>query len=442
MPSYARADHVVLGFLAETTEGTFKTGAYDPEFYTTWSPDSSSTITKDPTITGAGEPIDARTTLRGFTASLEFVLRHTNCRKMLAMALRDTLASAVTIVGSSDIDVVASGTHQDGTTGSQLSTATSGFNALKTYASAAAGGANGLMMAVTGSAQAANNKERRIKAVWNNGSVDLIDIEPGWTAGSGAWGGAVSGTTGESLTIKVGRAIRNRRFSFSVAPSHSAVWQFSDLNSGNSYQSATGLVGGDLTLNITGHEYQKATLAMVGYAMGEIVASNPSGSPFNALAANKRGMLSAQDLKVFAITPILAAGGGPIVLSAVDLTSATYNLKAAADPISNVAGTDTTSGITRGMHDPSGTLEIYHDHTVSILLSALGSSSGAKVAEIAWKTQDPDGNIMWCSGLRNEFSPLAAKPANPASNGTLTFEGYRSGGAGDPRSFIIQEFDA
>lgn len=441
MPVYASSDHVRFGLLAETTEGTFETSAaFKRQLITGATPEYNSTIAGDSTISGAGEPIDKRTQEREFGLQTPAKLRFKDCRLIVGAFLRDTPPAEVSIVGSSDINVV-SGTHLDGSSGWQITAPASALDSLINYGGVTVsthprGGAECLWMKVSGSAQGANNKGRRIKAVHDDGTAK-IDIWAAYTAGAASTPfEPMVATTNESITIKVGTAMRNRGTGGS---SYSALWQYTDLSSAN-WQSGWGLVGNDLGTSWSGTDGAEMTASWMGYAAGEIVSADPSGQGFtDADLAWSPMMMAGDDLQILAIMTATT----PIVLSSFNLTGFQSNVAGNCQRV-KVSGTSETTGIVRGSHNPSGSIEWNMAADArTLLLSQLGSRSNAEKAGIDAVFRDPDGAEIVIGHLWNEFSPAGGVPGSQNSvvaGSSLTFEGLQR--TPTSRSYVHQEFSA
>lgn len=446
MPTYASSDLVAFGLLAETTEGTFMTSAAFAQMLTNGiSPEFSSNMVEDQTVSGAGEPVDKRTNLRGLNMQTPAQLRYKDLQLMVAAALRDTFPAEVSVVGSSNINVLTAGTHRDGSTGPQLSAPTGTFDSLITYGGVTAttnpdGGAEALMALLSGSANADNNRPRRIKAVWDNTTNAFIDFYPGYVGGSaGAFGAPFTGTTLESITVKVGQAGRNRIVGAGVK-SFSALWNFTDMVNNGGWQSGFGLVANDLGLSWTGKDGAAIDIPWIGYGSGELVSADPSTQGFDDSAlVDSPMMLAADDLQWVSIV----TAAEPITLSQFNMTGLNFTLSGNSAAIDNVSGTSLVTGVRRGAHNPAGSLDWYlaDDERVE-KISQLGSQANAKKGGIDIGFKDPDGNWIIVGLLHNEFAPTGGVPGQGGNTvaGTLEFSGSRR--TKRSRSFVWQEFAA
>lgn len=444
MPQYASSDLVAVGALAEATEGTFETSAAYAQLLTNGiTPEFGSNILDDPTVSGAGEPVDKRTNLRSLSLQTPAQLRYKDLQLLVSAALRDTFPAEVTVVGSSNIDVLTAGTHRDGSTGPQLRAPTGVFDSLITYGGVTAvthpdGGAEALMMKLSGASFGDNNGRRRIKAVWDNATNAFIDIYPGYVGGSaGGFGAPMQATgSGESITIKVGQAGRNR-FTGAGVKSYSWLWQFADVGE---WQNGFGLVANDLALSWSGKEGAAIEIPWVGYGSGEQVSVDPSGQGFDDSALLFSPMLTAaDDLKAVSIVTATE----PIILSQFNITGFNATLAGNVAAIDNVSGTSEVTGVRRGAHNPSGSLDWYlAGDPRARKLTQLGSRASNQKAGIDLVFQDPDGNDIIVGYLWNEFTPTGGVPGQGGNtvSGTLEFSGHRR--SKRSRSFTWQEFAA
>lgn len=445
MPRYSSSDLVAFGLLAETVEGVFRTDAAFAQMLTNGiSPEFTQNMLEDPTVSGAGEPIDKRTNLRGLNLQTPAQMRYRDLQLMVAAALREDFPAEVSIVGSSNIDVLTAGTHRDGSTGPQLRAPTTVFNNLINYNGASAathpdGGAEALMMNVTGSVPADNNGRRRIKSVWDNTTNAFIDIYPGYVGGAaGGFGAPLTGTTLESITIAVGQSSRNR-ITGSGVKSFSALWNFSDMSLAG-WQNGFGLVANDLNVSWSGKEGAAIDIPWIGYGSGELVAADPSGQGFDDSALLCSPMMTAaDDLKYVAIVTATT----PTVLTQFNLTGFNATLAGNSVAIDDVSGISEVTGVRRGSHNPSGTLDWYLANDArSLVMSQLGSRQSSEKAGIDVILEDPQGNEIILGYLWNEFGPSGPIPGagNNTVAGSLEFSGSRR--TKTSRSFTWQEFAA
>ena len=210
------SDNVDAGLLVEAVCGTLETGAAYEIFQTTGAElDYPSEEAIDNTVGDHGGPISKRTISRAGDASLPAHLRFGGNDELLSSALREAWPAEVTIVGSADNDLVLAGTHNDGATGLQIigTAGATQFDTFITYNSATANGIGGLVLHSSGWTAGANNQLMVVKEVWKdgaNGYIDLYDFNTAGGAGPGI-GAQKIAATGDTPTLRVGSAIRNRQ---------------------------------------------------------------------------------------------------------------------------------------------------------------------------------------------------------------------------------------
>lgn len=448
MPKIFNSDLVNFGLLAETTEGTFETSAPFPKMLTTGiSPDKTGNILTDPTISGAGETVGADTNYRGGTLRTPAVLRHSDCLPLVLPFVRDVAVAAVTIVGSSNINVLTGGTHLDGSTGPQITAPTGTFNNLITYGGVTAsthpnGGAERLLMYLSGSAQGANNNwPRRIKAVHDDTSTAMIDILPGYVGGgAGTYGEPMVGTTLESITIKVGSTVRNRVIGAGVK-AYSGLWHYSDTSTNAGYESMFGLVGNDLTMAWSGKEGATIDGQWLAHGGGEVVAADPSGQGFVDNNTYSQMMNAGAHLTTCAVV----TASEPIVLSSFAMTGFSATLAGNCTAATDESGTTLTDGIDRGGHSLTGSINYKLKDDVRIeKLSQLGSASNNEKAGIDVIYTDAAGNRVVWGFLNNEFGQTGGQPgalgSGAVAGAPLQFTGSQA--TRYSRLFAWQEFAA
>lgn len=443
MTDFASSDHVQFGMISEAVKGIFEVSAAFPIVLTTGIlPDFVTNIIQDPTISGEGEAIDARTNMRALDLQTPAVHRFGDNKFLISAALRDVFVAPVTVVGSSDINFLTGGTHLDGSTGPQITAPTTAFDTLINYGGVTSttnpsGGAESLMMLTSGSASSENNGLRRIKAVHDTGSLAAIDIWPGYVGGAaGTFGEPIAGTTLESITIKVGTAARNRFIGAGVK-SWSALWYFSDIGK---WQNGWGLRANDLTLAWSGIDGATIDIPWIGQASGGLVNSDPSSQGFDATVNLYSPMLNAaDDLLVLAVV----TASEPIVLSALSLTGFSGTLAGNSEGIGDVSGSSERVGVRQGGVRPTGTLD-WHltDDVRAEKLTNLGAKGTSEKAGIDVVFLDPDGNYCIWGMLWNEFSQSGPVPGGENSNvdGSIAFSGHRR--TNQARSWAYQEIAA
>lgn len=447
MPKYGSTDSVKVGCKVEATEGTLVTGsAYELLLTSGLTADFTSNIIQDPTISGAGEALDARTNLRGLNLTTPFPLRYNDLRLPLGAVMRSAWATAVTVVASSEITVATGGTHQDGSTGPQIevtgANALTLFNSLIAYGGATTNGAEYLMMHVSGSGSGNenNNGFRRIKSVWKNGSASFIDIDPAYVGGTaGAFGGPLTAATGESITIRVGTASRNQGPGAAQDKSYSFKWNFADVGK---WQAGSGAVPNDLTLSWSGKDGASAEISWIARASKALAATDPATPSGDSFVDNNVGnsmMIGADDLVVCALWTVDPSGTPkPIVLSSSFLTQFSYTLAGNCAAIEDVSGTSTITGVRRGNHQPTGSLNWYLADGAEEIV-ALGAEGTAKKGGVDVIFKDRAGQHIIMGGLLNEFGNTGPSPGAGGNSvsGSLEFTGSRK--TKTSRSFNMQE---
>lgn len=444
MAKYASSDLVSFGMITEAVEGTLENSAPVPVVLTTGiTPDFQSNTITDPTVAGVGEPIDARTDQRGLALTTPAIVRFSDCRPLIAPALRDVFPSTVTIVGSSDIDMLTAGTHQDSSVGAQIRSSAPGstiiFDDLITYASATANGAESLLARITGFTDSKNNWNRRIKAVWKDGTHSYIDLEPGWVSGDvGFFAEPVAAEASQSPTIAVGTAVRNR-FTGAGVLSKTALWQFNDMVTSGKFGGGRGLVGNDISINFSGSEGATVEITWLGYAPTVLDGTDPTGQGFTDTNLYSSMMISSDDLTYLAIV----TASNIIVLSPLTATGVSVQVAGNCEQI-RAAGSSNVLGVRRGLHVPTGTVDwMLVDNPVVEELAQLGDVASAEKGEVAFGFTDPAGNEIHVAALWNEFGaagPVPGAQASTVSGSTLTFNGLRK--TTTSRSFIWQEIAA
>lgn len=443
MPNYGSTDSVQFGVLPETTEGTLEpTTAYELLLSSGVNPEATSNIIPDPTIAGTGESVDARTNLRGFNNSTPHVLRYADLQIPIRAQLRQNAwPAAVTVTGTTNIDSVPAGTHNDGSTGPQyLATLTTTlFDTLIAYDSATANGAEYLMMYVSGAAIGDNNGYRRIKEVWKDGTQSYIDIDPAYHAGAaGAYGAPLQAATGESLVIRVGSAARNRGGGGTGDKSWSHKIYYSDIDL---YQCGFGMVPNDLTFNWTGKEGASIDVSWIGRGLVELTGTDPTvpgGDSFVDNNVSNQMMIGADDLVGCAIwtagTPNIIALGSSFI------TQFSYTLAGQCAAITNVSGTSTVTGVRRGKHMGTGSMGWLLASGAEEIV-ALGSQTNNEKGGFDAIFQDANSQAFVFGALNNEFGHTAAGAGaeNNDVSGTLDFTGSRK--TNTSRTVIFQEID-
>lgn len=447
MPTYASSDGVKVGFKEETVEGTLQTSdAYELLLTSGITTDFTSNIIQDPTISGAGEALDARTNLRGLNLTTPFPLRFADLRLPLAAVMRDTPAAAVTVVATAEIDVLLAGTHNDGTTGPQLqvtgASALTLFDTLIAYGGATLNGAEYLMMNVAGSSSGkeANDGFRRIKEVWKNGSNSFIDIDKAYIGGVATFfGEPMVAATSETITIRVGVALRNRGPGAAGDKSHSFKWNFSDVGK---WQAGYGAVPNDLNFSWSGKDGASVEISWIAQAALAMASSDPTSPAAASFVDNNVGnqmLIGAEDLLVCALWTVDPSGTPkPILLSSSFMTQFNYALAGNGAAIEDVSGTSQITGVRRGNHQGSGSLNWYLADGAEELV-ALGAEGSAKKGGVDVIFKDRLNQHFILGGLLNEFGHTGPSPGSGGStvSGTLDFTGSRK--SKTSRSLVVQE---
>ena len=445
--NFASGDNVQLGMIEEAVCGTLETSGPYPRILTTgFGATYSSNILVDPTVTGEGQVVDARTNTEGGALTAPFIGRYNDNRTLISSAFRDVFPSAVTIVGSSDISVVLAGTHLDGSTGAQITIASAtGFDALINYAGATVGthpngGGEGLMMRVSGSSEAANNRYRRIKAVHSNGvDTSFIDIAPGYVGGgAGLFGEPMVAVASESITIAVGVAVRNQ-FRGAGLKTYSALWNHTDL-SASSWQAMTGLHAGDWSWSWSNRNALTGEVGFIPTSVYPLASSDPSGVGFVDQNLYSPMLEAANDLKTFAIVTATE----PIVLSSLNLTGFSASMAGNLSEMNDVSGTSETVGVVRGGHALTGSIDAHLvDDARSAKLANLGRVGSREKGGIDALFTDVDGNDVILGVLKAEFQPSGTTGGGQNSTIDLaTVNWTAQQGGKKPRMVVYQEIAA
>ena len=443
--SIGSSDLVRFGMNEETTEGTFETGSAYPVILTRGvNPSYPFNITTDDTVDGDGDPLSAEVTLRGLDLTTPARLRYNDCRTLVAAVLRDVFPSAVTIVGSGDVEVLTNGTHLDGGTGAQIRVAEATpavFDSLITYGGVTSsthprGGAESLLFRSTGFGDSKNNWHRRVEAVWKNATHSHIDIGPGWVGGTaGFFGEPMAAQASQSPTLAFGQAIRNRITGTGVK-TYSAMWHLKDIDK---YGGGFGLTANDLSLSWSGKDGVELSVDWIGWAPKALASSDPSGQGFTDNNLVTAMLTGAHHLNHVA----LVKASELLTLTPNFLNGLSFQVAGSSAAIEDTSGDSKRGPVRRGMHVPSGTIDYYiGDDNRAEKLSALGDQSTEAKGEVSCMWKDPAGNEVACAMLWNAFGQTGAVPGAAGSNvgGSLEFAGIRL--TNTSRSFIWQEIGA
>lgn len=447
------AENVDVGMLKETTCGVLIQAAYDliqssgPEF------EFPSDEAVDGTTGDRGGPISKRTTSRGGNASLPAHLRFGGLTLQIEAALREDMPAAVTIVGTSDIDYLTAGTHNDGSTGLQIRAPTGDFAALLTYGAGAevSGGASGMIVLVSGFAVADNNQPVMIKDVWDDASFAYIDIDAGYGGGAVAdvFGAPKTGETLQSATLRVGTGIRNRQSGSGAVRTYSLLADYFEQTKAR-FQALRGWMGNDLSVAINGKGEVMVTVNGIGRGWSPLspTAQNGQSPPahFTSAAAITDLMyIGGKDLQYVVIVPFANAVTSttkPILLADTQISQLSLECAGGVQAVDDVLGTDEV--IPRsGQHNPSGSLGWYQaDSDQSEELTEIGSTdleqNGA--VHVMWKQND--NKWIAITQPKNNFRATGSSPGavGNAASGTLEWGSMAMNPIG--RAFHWQEIDA
>ncbi len=440
-----------VGVLAETTPGTFETSAaFELILNTGTSPDFPTEQVSSADVGDQGGPLGRRTVSRGGDIDFPMHFRHDANKIMEAHAFRDDWATEVTITGSSDIDLVLAGTHQDGSTGLQLSTTTGGFNSLITYGGATANGAVSLLLLIEGFTNAINNQPVAVKAVWNNGSNDLIDIDAGYAGGASTENFGAGPKIGETLTsavIHAGEAVRNQRKGNPGRRTLSVMLDRFLLTEGR-FDGVIGWVANDLNFEISGKG--EVTETVNGNGRGWVGLSN---TPVNGQAVGSHfvdnnpdvdffiGGKDLQHLSIVTFANALNSTEKPINLSDKNVSAFSWSLAGNVNVITDVVGTDQVLP-RRGLPDFTGNLTWYvADDTIIADIVRLGSSNQHQKGAIHVVFQEPGGNWKGLTLPRNEFEQTGGTGGGDGEeSGTLNFGSEAK--SKQARTAIMQQWTA
>lgn len=390
----------ILGLLQESTEGTLETGgAYERILNSSTGPQARSKTVDDPTMFGTGESQGDDVVLRACDLSVDARFRHhPTIMTLLRGPLRRSTAfpAAVSVVGSSDINVVLAGTHQDGSTGPQITVGdTSSFDTLIAYDGAAENGIEGLLVKVTGSAEEANNRKRWAKSVWKDGSTSYIDIHPASVAGpSGSVCEPMVATAAESITVAVGRACRN----LDQEVSFSSLHYFADEGW---WQAGFGMVGNNLGISYSGQDGIDMSVSYLGYGSTAPALADPTGQGFAAAAAVTPQMHSGAHLKAF----VLLKPTAPLILSAAGLNAYELDYQGNCAAWEDDSGSGLVTDIRRGTSKTTGSIGVtVRGNSTIVDTFGLGYSDTIR-ADSYTELKDGDGNeVVW--GFRDaRFEP-------------------------------------
>lgn len=435
---YASSIHAGFGLKPETAPGTFEPGAYPLQRTKGVGLTTNETITQDSDVAMAGEPISAEVEARSFSASTPVDLCFNDCRTLLGPTLREDFPAEVAVVGTSDIDVLTNGAHQDSAIGPQLRAPTGAFDTLRTYAGAADNGAHALLADLSGASEANNNFPRGIKAVWDNGTNAFLDIHQGFVGGSaGLFGSPMVATAApESIVIRVGTGIRNRL----NAPNqyYSGLLHYSDMVNHARYQAMIGLTPNGATFSWSGKGNVGLEIPWEGVHLPALQTLDPTlGAGLDNSGLLYTPMVKGgKHLKYL----VIVTDTGPIILTSLSVTSFNFQIPGGVSGIDDVAGTADRTGTMLGAHVPSGSIGVHLvDDPRSVQLAELGAPGTEQKARIVFMFEDSRRNMIWCQSLWNTFGQLAFTPTSGGGtvDGTLNFSGQQA--SSTSRSFTYQE---
>lgn len=426
-----------LGLRTEATEGTLDTaGTYTPVYVDNYVPSFVDGTIGDPRQAGTGESQGEQTVLTAFDMQTPAALAYSDARPLIARQLRGVFPAEVTIVGTSDINMLTGATHNDGTTGWQITAPTGDLDTLIQYDGATVSGAEGLMMSNSGWTEAANNRWRRIKDVWDDGTAKL-DIEPGWVGvatGAASWAGAPTADTLDSPTIKVGTAIRNRHTGAGVV-AVSAIIQQTDLSTNGVWTGGTGLVANNMVFNYAADKGVGIDVSWIGWAAAVLQDSDPSSQGFAALTTPYQRLDAGNHLTLFAVVTQTK----PTVLSSYNINGCSFTVNGGCAGVDDIGGLTTRAGVNRGDHSVTGgTIDWKYrdDDQRCVELAQLGDAATNETGEVVQIYTDAAGNIVIPSVLKCDFGQTGPI----AEGGQLTFRGKPK--TATSRTVVWQEFAA
>jgi hypothetical protein len=371
--------------IKETVSGTYETSApfpivvqngFTPEF-------TGTTIEDGPA--GFGYLVDAQTTAKGLNISLPATQRFGGVFDDLIFAyLRDTIPSDTTIVGTADIEVEIGVTLLSGETGTRLKAPTGSFNGFITYNTAetlSRGGAEQMMMYITGMQDARNDGWRRIQAVHDDTVNAFIDIAGHYSSGVvGQIFEPMVAEAASSPTIRIG--IGGRTQKCLDDPTFSALWQFCGLSDANGqWHGGFGLTVNDLGgPNWTGKEKVEYAMTMIGCGAAGLGA-DPSGQGFEELPDRINPMhFAGRNLTALAVHRLTT--GDPLVLSNNTVISFASTGTGGRTPDDEQGGTDLITAVNLGVHADTVTIGWRHKNDpISVALTNVGAvGSTEKVA--------------------------------------------------------------
>lgn len=441
-------ENVEVGIKVETTNGVQEQAVYDVFQTRGGEVDYPEEIATDETKGDHGGPLDKRTVSRGGDASFPMHLRHDGNTTLFEAALRDSFPTPVTIVGASNINVVLGGTHLDGSTGPQITAPATTFDSLITYASATANGAEGLMMLVSGFAQADNNTPRAIKAVHDSGTA-TIDIYPGYIGGSASdpFGAPMIAETLQSATIRVGEGMRNRQKGSDANRSWSLMFDYCNHVTEARFNALRGWTANDLQLAISGKGEVLATVNGNGRGWSPLSMTPQNGqvldSHFADNTPNTPMYIGGEDLQFLAIVPYANAvvpTTVPIVLSDMNVKAVDTSLAGNVEVVGDIVGTDEVIPKT-GMHDPNGSLGWYMtDDAIARRITEIGSKDLGQYGALHMGFKDDNNLWVIYSYLKCNFGNTGPNPGGGgAVEGTLNFGGLAL--TPNARAVVYQQID-
>ena len=453
MTTYAASEFVSFGLIPQAGD-VFETGSpYFRQLVNTFTPDPVTSMIIDATINGRGRVEDKRTNLVGFGLATEYTLKYKNLRLAIAAAMRSNFPGEASVLGQSDINFIVGATHLDGTTSAahgQITSVSGAFDDLIEYGGVTAvthpnGGAEGLMLRISGSNLPQNDGDRRIKAVYDDG-VAKIDIMLGYTSGViSGYGSPLLADTLDDCLLRVGDAVRDVGCSDDFVP-HSALWEFCDMNTFGKWQGGWGLRAGGLDLNWTGKDAVTMTVPWIGEAPTPLQATDPSGQGLTEADLVKSPMIIGADLSVFALVPSHVIGAtttitGPMVMSGFMLTSLASALAGGVEAVTGISGNKMTSGVRAGINDASLTVGYEHANLeLAEQLVSIGHQDTQQKVTADAIFDDTDGNTIVIGWPRCEPSPNMPTASTGAVTGSIELGAHEM--TDTSGQMIHQEFGA
>jgi hypothetical protein len=407
---YGVGSNVQVGILPETVGGTFETGTpFEDLTNNVVVPTFISNIISESSVSGRATVLDATTVLTAVDFATPMVAKFNDNRTPIAASLRNAaIPASKSFVGVSNVNFLVAGTLLGGGTGPQITAPTGSFDPFINHDGFTGitnprGGGEQFIIHASGSASAQNNRYRRALAIWDDTVTAHIDLMPGYVGGTvGGFGEPIAGTTLESVTLRMGVAMRDK----AVDPTcYSMLLFYSDVGQ---YQGFAGLSASDLALNWDGRNQVEVGVTWVGLVPLALVSTDPSGSGFNDSNLYPPMLNSASVLKTFAVV----TSTKPTVLSALSLTGTSWTKAGNVSGMDDVSGADNRTGVVKGQHVLTGSFDwhLTDDATPRELVAMAAPGTREKSDAVAIFEDAQVNSIIW-SALKNEWTPTGPIPS-------------------------------